>query len=333
MFSFYYHWITIYLHSPYYLICSPSTTIGLRYISSLHTISYVLLLLPLDYEISPSTTIRLRYISTLHTISYVLLLLPLDYEISPSTTIRLRYISTLHTISYVLLLLPLDYNISPLFILSHMFSFYYHWITIYLLSPYYLICSPSTTIGLRYISTLHTISYVLLLLPLDYDISPLFILSHMFSFYYHWITIYLLSPYYLICSPSTTIGLRYISTLHTISYVLLLLPLDYDISPLSILSHMFSFYYHWITKYLLLLPLDYDISPLSILSHMFSFYYHWITIYLHSPYYLICSPSTTIGLRYISTLHTISYVLLLLPLDYDLSPLSILSHMFSFYYH
>jgi hypothetical protein len=177
------------------------------------------------------------------------------------------------------------------------FSFYYHWITIYLHSPYYLICSPSTTIRLRYISTLHTISYVLLLLPLDYDISPLSILSHMFSFYYHWITIYLHSPYYLICSPSTTIGLRYISTLHTISYVLLLLPLDYDI------------------------------SPLSILSHMFSFYYHWIMIYLHSPYYLICSPSTTIRLRYISTLHTISYVLLLLPLDYDISPLSILSHM------
>jgi hypothetical protein len=86
--------------------------------------------------------------------------------------------------------------------------------------------SPSTTIGLRYISTLHTISYVLLLLPLDYGISPLSILSHMFSFYYHWITIYLHSPYYLICSPSITIGLRYISTLHTISYVLLLLPLD-----------------------------------------------------------------------------------------------------------
>ena len=118
------------------------------------------------------------------------------------------------------------------------FSFYYHWITIYLHSPYYLICSPSTTIRLRYISTLHTISYVLLLLPLDYDISPLSILSHMFSFYYHWIMIYLHSPYYLICSPSTTIRLRYISTLHTISYVLLLLPLDYDISPLSILSHM-----------------------------------------------------------------------------------------------
>jgi hypothetical protein len=177
----------------------------------------------------------------------ILLLLPLDYEISPSTTIRLRYISTLHTISYVLLLLLLDYDISPLSILSHMFSFYYHWITIYLHS--------------------HTISYVLLLLPLDYDISPLSILSHMFSFYYHWITIYLHSPYYLICSPSTTIGLWYISTLHTISYVLLLLPLDYDI------------------------------SPLSILSHMFSFYYPWITIYLLSPYYLICSPTTTIVWR------------------------------------
>jgi hypothetical protein len=128
-FSFYYHWITIYLHSPYYLICSPSTTIGLRNISFYYHWITIYLLSPYYLICSPSTTIGLRYISTL--------------------------------------------------ILSHMFSFYYHWIMIYLHSPYYLICSPSTTIRLRYISTLHTISYVLLLLPLDYDISPLSILSHM----------------------------------------------------------------------------------------------------------------------------------------------------------
>ena len=160
------------------------------------------LLPPLDYDIlqlkyiydvsvigetdSPSTTIGLRYISTLHTISYVLLLLPLDYEISPSTTIRLRYISTLHTISYVLLLLLLDYDISPLSILSHMFSFYYHWITIYLHSPYYLICSPSTTFGLRYISSLHTISYVKkyhnLLVAESIFLNMVFILSKLFFF-------------------------------------------------------------------------------------------------------------------------------------------------------
>jgi hypothetical protein len=138
------------------------------------------------------------------------------------------------------------------------------------------------------------------LLPLDYDISPLSILSHMFSFYYHWITMYLLSPYYLICSPSTTIGLRWISSLHTISYVLLLLPLDYEIFPSTTIGLRYISSLHTISYVLLLLPLDYDISPLSILSHMFSFYYHWITIYLHSPYYLICSPSTTIGLRNIS---------------------------------
>ena len=126
--------------------------------------------------------------------------------------------------------------------------------------------------------------------------------------------------------------------LHYQKQILFLLPVDYKLSPLSetdslsvtsglqtfsTIRNRFSFCYQWITNFLhyqkqilFLLPVDYKLSPLSetdsfsvtsglqtfsTIRNRFSFCYQWITNFLHYQ----------------------KQILFLLPVDYKLSPLSL----------